>query len=46
MSFSIESSHKFLLPACILENSDSHNVLGVTIDRKLKFNEHVTNLCD
>ena len=36
---------KFLLPACILENSDSQKLLGVTIDRKLNFNEHVTNLC-
>ena len=37
---------KFSLPACILENSSSQKRLGVTIDRKLNFNEHVTNLCD
>ena len=37
---------KFSQPACILENSDSQKLLGVTIDRKLNFNEHVTNLCD
>ena len=37
---------KFSLPACILENSDSQELLGVTIDRKLNFNEHLTNLCD
>ena len=37
---------KFLLPACILENSNPQKLLGVTIDRKLNFNEHVTNLCD
>ena len=29
-----------------IENSDSQKLLGVTIDRKLNFNEHVTNLCD
>ena len=37
---------KFSLPAFILENSNSQKLLGVTIDRKLNFNEHVTNLCD
>ena len=37
---------KFPLPACILKNSNSQKRLGVTIDRKLNFNEHVTNLCD
>ena len=26
--------------------SDSQNLLGVTIDRNLNFNKHVTNLCD
>ena len=35
-----------MLPACILENPDSQKLLDVTIDRKLNFNEHVTNLCD
>ena len=37
---------KFLLPVCILENSDSQKLLGVTIHRKLNFNEHVTSQCD
>ena len=44
LSFDINT--KFLLPACILENSDSQQLLGVTIDRKLNFNKHVANLCD
>ena len=43
---SLDINTKFLLPACILENSNSQKLLGVTIDRKLNFNEHVTNLCD
>ena len=49
MSFFLSSlviNTKFSLPACILENSNSQKLLGVTIDRKLNFNEHVTNLCD
>ena len=33
-----------MLPACILENSDSRKLLGVTTERKLNFSEHVTNL--
>ena len=37
---------KFSLPVCILEKSSSQKLLGVTIDRKLNFKEHVTNLCD
>ena len=43
---SLDISTKFSLPACILENSDSQKLLGVTIDRKLNFHEQVTNLCD
>ena len=43
---SLDINTKFLLPACILENSNSQKLLGVTIDRKLNFNEHITNLCD
>ena len=48
MSFSVASWHKqkFSPPACILENSDSQKVIGVTIDRNLNFNEHVSNLCE
>ena len=41
----IEST-KFSLPACILLNSASKKLLGVTIDKKLNFNKNVTNLCD
>ena len=43
---SLDISTKFSLPACILENSDSQKLLGVTIDRKLNLNEYDTNLCD
>ena len=43
---SLHINTKFSLPACILENSNSQKPLGVTFDRKLNFNEHVTNLCD
>ena len=42
----LDINTKFSLPACILENSNSQKLLGVIIDRKLNFNEHVTNLCD
>ena len=34
------------IPVCIFESSGSQQLLGVTIDGKLIFNEHVTNLCD
>ena len=43
---SLEINTKFLLPASIPENSNSQKRLGVTIDRNLNCNEHVTNLCD
>ena len=43
---SLDINTKFSLPACMLENPNSQKLLGVTIDRKLNFNEHVTNLCD
>ena len=43
---SLNINTKFSLPACRLENSDSQKFLGVTIDKKLSFNEHLTNLCD
>ena len=43
---SLDINTKFLLPACILENSSFQKLLGVKIGRKLNFNEHVTNLCD
>ena len=43
---SLDINPKFSLPACPLENSSSQKLPDVTIDRKLNFNEHVTNLCD
>ena len=43
---SLDINTKFLLPACILENSVSQKIIGVTIDRKMNFTKHVTNLCD
>ena len=43
---SLNVNKKFSLPACILENSNSQKLFGVTIDRKLIFNGHVTNLYD
>ena len=42
---SLDINTKFSLPPCILENPGSQKLLGVTIDRKLNFNEHVINLC-
>ena len=43
---SLDINTKFSLPAYILENSISQKLPGVTIDRKLSFNEHITKLCD
>ena len=47
---SLHINTKFSLPACILENSNSQKLLGVTFDRNLNFNEPTnqifTNLCD
>ena len=43
---SLDINTKFSLPVSILENSNSQKLLGVTIDRNLNFDEHVTNLCD
>ena len=43
---SLDINTKFSLPASILENLNSQKRLGVTIEKKLNFNEHVTNLCD
>ena len=42
----LDINTKFPLQACILEYSNSQKLLGVTIDRKLNFNKHVTNLYD
>ena len=42
----LDINTKFSLPACILENLNSQKLLVVTIDKKLRFNEDVTNLCD
>ena len=43
---SLDINAKYSLPACILENSNSQKPLGVIIDKKLNFNEHITNLRD
>ena len=43
---SLDINTKFSLPACMLENSISQKLLGVTIYRKLSFNEYGTNLCN
>ena len=43
---SLDISAKFSLLTCILENSDSSKPVGVTVDRKLNFKKHITNLCD
>ena len=43
---SLDLSRTFSLPTCILENLSSQKPFGVTIDRKLNFNEHVTKLCN
>ena len=40
---SLDIITKFSLHNCTLENSSSQKLLGVTINRKLNFNEHVTN---
>ena len=34
------------LPDCSVENSSSEKLPEVTVERKLKFEEHVTNLCN
>ena len=41
---SLDIRAKSSLHASIPENSDSQKPLGVTIDKKLNFNEHNTNL--
>ena len=43
---SLDTGTKFLIRAWIVENSISQKFLVVTIERKLNFLEHVTNLCD
>ena len=42
----LDINTKLSLHVCILENSNSQKLFGVTIDRKLNFNEHVNNLRD
>ena len=42
---SLDINTEFSLPAGILENSGSQNLLRVTIDKKMHFSEHITNLC-
>ena len=48
MPFSVESWHKYKVFATCLPSRklNSQKLLVVTIDRKLNFNEHVTNLYD
>ena len=43
---SLDTNKKFSLSACILENTNSQKLLGVTIYRRLNFDKHVTNLSD
>ena len=43
---SLDINKMFSLPACILQNSNSQKLLGVTVDRMLNFNKHVTSLSD
>ena len=43
---SLDKNTKISLPACLLENLNSKKLMGVTIKRKLNFDEHVTNRCD
>ena len=33
------------LNKCNLKNSDEEIILGIAIDRKLKFNKHIKNIC-
>ena len=42
----LEISTNFQLPDCILKNSTSQKRLGGTTDKKLNFNEYITNLSD
>ena len=42
----LDISEKSLLPACILKKTQILKLFGVTLDRKLNFNEDVINLCD
>ena len=43
---SLEANTQIFLDECNIKTSVSQKVLGVTIDKKLSFNEHVSNLCD
>ena len=43
---SLDITTELLLPDCSDENSSSEKLLGVIIDRKLNFNEHITNWCN
>ena len=42
---SLDITTKLSLPECSVMNSIFEKLLGVINDRKLNFNEHVTNLC-
>ena len=43
---SLDITAELSLPDCSIENSSSEKFLKVIIDRKLNFNENVTNLCN
>ena len=43
---SLDINSKISLDKCVAKNTESQKLLGVTFDRKLHFNEHVSNLCD
>ena len=42
---SLDITTELLLCNSSVENSSSKKLLGVIIERKLKFNEYITNLC-
>ena len=43
---SLETNTQIYLDECNIKNSASQNLLGVTIDKKLNFNKHLSNFCD
>ena len=49
MQFSLESGSNYIftcLDDCHIKNYISEEPLGVTIDKKMNFNEQVSNLCE